>query len=107
MAQQVVTEEQKLVVTVPGQAEAVSEVRQQAEQILLVLERAVLEQCVPEQAVLEQTVPERVAPERVAPEQVVLEQVVPEQAVLERAVLERDEPKQRLLLQCELERVAP
>ena len=74
MAQRVVTVEQKLVVTVPGRAEVVSEMRQQAVQILLVLERAVLEQCVPEQAVLERVVPEWVVPEWVVPEWVVPEQ---------------------------------
>lgn len=46
MAQQAVTEEQKLVGAVPGRAEVVSEKRQQAVQILLVLERAVLERAV-------------------------------------------------------------
>ena len=69
MAQRVVTVEQKLVVTVPGRAEVVSEMRQQAVQILLVLERAVLEQCVLEQCVPEQAVLERVVPEWVVPEQ--------------------------------------
>ena len=82
MAQRVVTVEQKLVGAVPGQAEVVLGMRQQAEQILLVLERDVPEQAGLEQAGLEQVVLE----------QVVLERVVLEQAVLEQAVLERVVP---------------